>query len=326
MSSAKRPTRREFLVATSTAAIAAATPVNSLSARHAPPDETASSEPRVGGISQDLFATGPQRTFAADRITQVAMPIGGMGAGSVCLNGYGGLQDFSIRTRPETSGLPVGFTSNSPEAGFAILHLKGASPVTRLVEGPFPPFKIFDQGLQGQGLRRGGFEGFPRFTTCTFRGEYPFGEAQLSDAVIPVDVTVTGWNPVIPLDDKNSGIPCAILEYRLQNKASAPVDYQFTYHLSHLAPGCKPEQASSLNEVIPGKGVYLSNAEAPNSEGFGSASLIARTSSSRRRAGRRGSPRTRAGAACSGAPIRRSRASPRRGRRRRRAEGGDPRA
>ena len=275
MSSAKKPTRREFLVATSTAAIAAATPVHTHSAQPSPANETAFSEPTTESIARDLLATGPQRTFAGDRTTQIAMPIGGIGAGSLCLNGYGGLQDFSIRTRPETSGLPEGFTSNSPEAGFAILHVKGASPVTRLVEGPFPPFKIFDQGLQGQGLRRGGFEGFPRFTMCTFKGEYPIGEVQLGDTVLPIDVTITGWNPFIPLDDKNSGIPCAILEYKLGNKAGAPIDYQFTFHLSHLASGCKPEQASSLNQVVPGKGVYLSNSEASNSEGFGSACLIA---------------------------------------------------
>lgn len=273
--SSKKPSRREFLVATSSAALAAATPVSSLAAQPTLAEPSTNSELVTNDIRADLFALGPQRTFTGEHTTQVALPIGGIGAGSVCLNGYGGLQDFSIRTRPETSGMPEGFTSNSPEAAFAILHVKGATPITKLVEGPFPPFKIFDQGLQGQGLRRGGYEGFPRFSKCSFKGEYPFGEAHLSDAVLPIDVTVTGWNPFIPLDDKNSGIPCAILEYKLHNRSSSTVSYQFSYHLSHLAPGCKPEQASSLNSVIPGKGVLLSNSEAQNSEGFGSACLLA---------------------------------------------------
>ena len=109
-------------------------------------------------------------------------------------------------------------------------------------KGPFPPFKIFDQGLQGQGLRRGGFEGFPRFARCVFKGEYPFGEAALSDAALPIDVKVVGWNPFIPLDDKNSGIPCIILEYTLHNGSAQTVEYEFSYHVSHLAPGCKPDQ------------------------------------------------------------------------------------
>lgn len=201
------------------------------------------------------------------------MPLGGIGAGSICLNGYGGLQDFAIRTRPETTALPEGFTSDSPEAAFAVLHIKGASSITKMVEGPFPAFKIFDQGLQGQGLRRGGFEGFPRFAKCMFRGEYPFGEAKFTDSSVPLEITLVGWNPFIPLDDKNSGIPCVILEYSLRNTSAQPVEYEFSYHLSHLAPGCKPDQATSVNTVIPGKGVFLHNVEETRAESFGSAAL-----------------------------------------------------
>jgi hypothetical protein len=111
------------------------------------------------------------------------MPLGGIGAGCICLNGYGGLQDFSIWNRPSTTALPEGNTSS--KAAFAILHIKGASPVTKLVEGPFAVFKIYDQGLHGQGYVRGGFEGFPRFEKCTFKGEYPFGEVQISDSKVP---------------------------------------------------------------------------------------------------------------------------------------------
>src|SRR3974377_30504 len=154
--SVKKPTRREFLVATSTAALAAAAPV---AAHSAPPATGASSSDGADQIpfsSTELLQPGPQRTFNGDRVTQVAMPIGGIGAGCICLNGYGGLQDFSIRTRPESTALPAGFSANSPEAAVAVLHVKGDPGTTKLIEGPFPPFKIFDQGLQGQGLRRAG--------------------------------------------------------------------------------------------------------------------------------------------------------------------------
>ena len=273
--SVKKPTRREFLVATSTAALAAATPAANPAATR-PADAAPSAVAEQSPFSSaELLQPGPQRTFNGDRATHVAMPIGGIGAGCICLNGYGGLQDFSIRTRPATTALPAGFTSNSPEAAFAVIHIKGSSPATRLVEGPFPAFKIFDQGLQGQGLRRGGFEGFPRFSRCNFRGEYPFGEVRFAEPSIPLDVTLIGWNPFIPLDDRNSGIPCAILEYTLHNTTSHPVDYEFSYHLSHLAPGCKPDQANSINALIPGKGAFLSNSEEPTAEAFGSAALIA---------------------------------------------------
>jgi uncharacterized protein (DUF608 family) len=263
MSKSRGPTRRDFLKAGSSAAIAAATVA------------AAQTKPSSAADREELLRTGAQRTYSGDRVTQIAMPIGGLGAGCVCMNGYGGLQDFSVRTRPESTALPEQFTSDSPEAAFAILHIKGDKPATKLVEGPFPAFKIFDQGLQGQGLRRGGFEGFPRFARSTFEGRFPFGTALLSDPALPLEVRVVGWNPFIPLDDKNSGIPCAILEYTLHNVTPHAVEYELSYHLSHLAPGCKPDQASSLNAAIPGKGALMTNSEAPNAEAFGSAALIA---------------------------------------------------
>jgi hypothetical protein len=51
------------------------------------------------------------------------------------------------------------------------------------------------------------------------------------------------------------------------------VEYEFSYHLSHLAPGCSEEQSASRNTVIPERGVFLHNVDKPNAEGYGSASL-----------------------------------------------------
>ena len=253
-----RSTRRQFLVATSSIALGAAVPVSGAHTNSPPNDET---------------PTRPSRSFSGDRTIQIAMPVGGIGAGCVCLNGYGGLQDFSIWNHPTTTALPEGFASS--KAAFAILHVKGTPAITKLVEGPFPALKIYDQGLQGQGYRRGGFEGFPRFAKTEFRGEYPFGEVRLTDSTIPVEVTLRAWNPFIPLDDKNSGIPCAILEYALHNSSRNAVEYEFSYHLSHLASDCAKDEINSRNTVIPGRGVFLHNVEEPNSEAYGNACLIA---------------------------------------------------
>ena len=267
MSPSDKPTRRDFLVTTSTAAIAASIPLgpNPAKAEWGFPSEAFSVD--------DLFKSGPQRTFTGDRLTQIAMPIGGIGAGCICLNGYGGLQDFSISNKPATTAQPEGFAAS--KAAFAVLHIKGKSPITKLVEGPFPVLKIYDQGLQGEGYRRGGFEGFPRFGRCSFKGEFPFGYVELTDVLAPLSVRVTGWNPFIPLDDKNSSLPVVILEYTLHNTSAQSVEYEFSYHLSHLAPGCGNDDSSGRNAAIPGKGVFFYNTENANAEGYGSACLIA---------------------------------------------------
>ncbi|HEY6372284.1 MAG TPA: GH116 family glycosyl hydrolase [Candidatus Sulfotelmatobacter sp.] len=272
MSPFDQSTRREFMAITSSAALGAAVPLAGAQpgALAANPLAIPISE-EIPYSSEELFDSGPQRTFAGDRATQVAMPLGGIGAGCICLNGYGGLQDFSIWNHPSTTALPEGFAPS--QGAFAILHIKGASPVTKLVEGPFPVLKIYDQGLQGEGYRRGGFEGFPRFQECAFKGEYPFGEVKISDSAVPLRISLSAWNPFIPLDDKDSGIPCAVLEYTLHNSSSRTIEYEFSYHLSHMAPGCGEDQSASRNTVIPERGVFLHNIEKPNAEGYGSACL-----------------------------------------------------
>jgi uncharacterized protein (DUF608 family) len=268
MSVPDKPTRREFIVASSSAALGAAVPLPATSS-----SEAATETQPSPYSSEELLKKGPQRTFQGDRTVQLAMPLGGIGAGCICLNGYGGVQDFSVWNHPATTALPEGYSPS--KAAFAILHVKGASPVTKLIEGPFPLLKIYDQGLQGEGYRRGGFEGFPRFGKCEFKGEYPFAEVSITDASVPLHVTLTAWNPFIPLDDKNSGIPCAILEYTFHNTSAQRTEYEFSYHLSHLAPGCGEDESHGRNTVIPDRGVLLYNVEPPNAESYGSAALIA---------------------------------------------------
>lgn len=217
-----------------------------------------------------LVGEKSQRRFSGAKAVNVALPLGGIGAGCICLNGVGGLQDFSIRNKPDTTALPD--AHGVRDAAFAVLHIKGENPVTRLVEGPFPPEKVYGLGTKGQGYRGGGHEGLPRFERCVFTGEYPFGFVSLSDPSIPLQVTLTGFNPFIPLDDVNSGLPCAILEYTLENASQRVVEYEFSFHLSHLAPG-RGDGSLSRNRVLPRAGIFFYNEENAHAEAFGSASL-----------------------------------------------------
>ena len=214
----------------------------------------------------------PPFTYRGEKLLQIAMPIGGMGAGSVCLNGHGGLHDFSLRHRPHFTALPD--THSELQAAFALLHLPEMD-CTRLVEGPLPTGKIYDQGLKAQGYRVAGYEGFPRFRECSFDGEYPFGHVNLSDKALPIQIRVTGYNPFIPLDDKNSGIPCAILEYELHNTSRRTVKYEFSYHLSDLSCERGNAKAGPKNADIDRRGILFQNAEPPGSEEFGSAAVLA---------------------------------------------------
>jgi uncharacterized protein (DUF608 family) len=218
-----------------------------------------------------LDGDGRQRVFRNEDLLQIAMPLGGIGAGCISLNGYGALMDFSIRNRPATSAMPD--RNVIMDAAFALLHIKGKEPVTRLIEGPVPREKIYNQGLKCHGFRESGYEGLPRFEKCSFHGEYPFGEVDLSDRKVPLRAKITGFSPFIPLDDRNSSLPVAIVEYTLTNRSKKKVDFDFSYHMAHPAPGTGPED-KSRNDVIPGAGVFFHSVEDPKSEQFGSGAFL----------------------------------------------------
>jgi hypothetical protein len=133
MSPLDKPTRREFLVATSFVALGAAVPLGGkrLDSPAAESPSTSVSE-ALAYPSEELFASGLQRTFTGDRAVQIAMPLGGIGAGCICLNGYGGLQDFSIRNHPSTNALP----------GPAFSIMTSFDPGTSLLSSIFVVVKI----------------------------------------------------------------------------------------------------------------------------------------------------------------------------------------
>ena len=218
-----------------------------------------------------LYTPRRQHVYRGNQLSQIAFPLGGIGTGCICLNGYGGFQDFSVRNRPALTAAPE--TDSYGDAAFAVLHLPGKD-ITRLVEGPFPKGKIYAHGIKPEGILGGGHEGLPRFRKCSFRGDFPFGIVKLADPVVGLDVEISGFNPFIPLDDKNSSIPCAIVEYTFKNRTSETVDFQFSFHLSHFAQGAKSSGPdSSRNAVMPGAGVFLYNLEEPTSVKSGSAAL-----------------------------------------------------
>src|ERR1022692_4305026 len=90
MSPLDKSTRREFMVTTSSAALGAVVPLAG-----AQPDAPVSNplsvpvSEEIPYSSEELFDNAPQRTFSGDSATQIAMPLGGIGAGCICLNGYG---------------------------------------------------------------------------------------------------------------------------------------------------------------------------------------------------------------------------------------------
>ncbi len=145
--------------------------------------------------------------YSGENLSMIRFPLGGIGTGSVSLTGVGSLKDWEIFNRPnKNSVLP--FT-------FPILHAReeGKEPVTKLAEASMPPPYDYPDGVP----RETG-AGLPHLRSCTFTGKYPFARIDFEDDKMPVEVSLEAYNPFIPGNPDDSGIPVAILNYTLKNK------------------------------------------------------------------------------------------------------------
>ena len=159
----------------------------------------------------ELFSSGPVRTFEGRALNEVAFPLGGIGTGTISLGGRGNLRDWEIFNRPG-KGVHMPFTF------FALYVEQSGKKLVRVLEGPLePPFTT------GFGFRRVFVPGLPRMEKATFKGEYPFAEVELADSQVPLEITLEAFNPFIPLEADDSGIPAFVLRYRVKNTGSAPV-------------------------------------------------------------------------------------------------------
>ena len=142
--------------------------------------------------------------------SQIAMPLGGIGTGTISLGGRGDLRDWEVRNRPEKG-------NNGKSLFVLYARENGKTPVVRALEGVLsPPFDGPDGAVQP-------FPGVPRFRNAEFHAAYPFAQVVLSDPSVPVSVRLEAFNPLVPADSGASGLPMAVLRYVVFNRTDNPV-------------------------------------------------------------------------------------------------------
>jgi uncharacterized protein (DUF608 family) len=186
----------------------------------------------------------PRREFnapyRAHSLNRVAFPLGGIGAGMICIEGTGAFSHFSLRNLPEIFNEPC---------TFAALHVEDIEGGTRVLEGPVPKWKVF--GLQGTGNGAAGTTyGFPRFESAEFEARFPFAGIVLHDADLPVQVRVSGWSPFIPGESDNSSLPVCGIEYEIRNNSSARMACTFSYNARNfMATGERGDKRHSIRSI-----------------------------------------------------------------------------
>lgn len=146
-------------------------------------------------------------------LLRVALPLGGIGTGTISLGGRGDLRDFEMMNRPAK-----GYTPNN--AFFALwCKEESGEAVTRCLEGPIDASLI--DGFNGSIAKN---HSLPRFRHCRFEAAYPLGQLFLSDPDVPLNLRLEAFNPLIPTDADRSGIPLAVLCWVLTNPTDTPIE------------------------------------------------------------------------------------------------------
>ena len=96
---------------------------------------------------------------------------------------------------------------------------KNTQPIVRILESRIQPPYTCSHGFISADLA-----GLPRFERSSFSAAYPFVNVALEDSKLPLSVELEAFTPFIPLNAKDSGIPGAVIRYKVKNNSGEALE------------------------------------------------------------------------------------------------------
>jgi len=196
------------------------------------------------------------RVFTGRQLKMLAFPLGGVAAGAVSLGGRGQLRDWEFFNKPDKGAAPsYAFPSIWAKAG-------SAKPVARVLESRFqPPY----EGASGLGSNNA--PGLVRLASATFTGEFPLARIDFHDDALPVRVSLEAFTPFIPHEPDDSGLPVAILRYRVTNPgrvaAQVGIAWSIENPTGHTATDTRSNEHRKTGDL---EGLLMTNPELPDTD------------------------------------------------------------
>jgi len=151
--------------------------------------------------SKDLLARGEQRVYRGEHLTAISFGVGGFGAGLIQMNGMAERAIWQIFNNYSQATVPNSFFAvRAKSAG-------GEAVMRALQTSPAGPFESME--------------------SLSFRGEYPFAWYDFEDADLPLAVSMEAFSPLVPMNTKDSAIPCAVFNLTGENTSEKAVDVSF---------------------------------------------------------------------------------------------------
>jgi len=191
------------------------------------------------GRKQLRGAAVPAYTGSALRM--ISFPLGGIGTGTIGLGGRGELRDWEIFNNPNLGYRPP---YTMPFLFVRWGRRRWAGVLERQL---LPPFH------DSHGLPPDQLPGLPRLKEALFVGTYPAAWIVFQDDRLPVEVSLTAFSPMVPLDADASAIPAAVLVYRVRNRTRGPAEGTVAFSMANVAGLVGPERRD--RSAAPGRNV-----------------------------------------------------------------------
>jgi uncharacterized protein (DUF608 family) len=168
------------------------------------------------------------------------------------------LRDWEIFNRPDKgNSLSYAFPSIWVQAG-------QGKPVARVLESRLlPPY----EGSSGLGSQNA--PGLTRLAKATFTGEFPLARIDFQDSRLPVNVSLEAFSPFIPHEPDESGLPVAVLRYRVTNPGAVQARVSIAWSIdnpvippqSMRVKGAKDGRFNVNRESASLQGLVMQNAD-----------------------------------------------------------------
>jgi non-lysosomal glucosylceramidase len=160
-----------------------------------------------------------RKVYRGEALRAVAMPLGGVGTGTIALCGDGSLRQWQVHNQ-------VNHLACVPHSFFAVWARpvgSAGTPVARVLqssafydtEGPLPPPTSNDHLVPS--AHRALLKRVPGVETIEFIGEYPIAELTYYDPALPLQVAMEAFSPFVPLESKDSGLPVIVFSITITN-------------------------------------------------------------------------------------------------------------
>lgn len=174
-------------------------------------DETA--ESKKASISASV-------SYSGKNLRNIAMPLGGIGAGQVSLRGDGSFGSWEIFNR-------ICRHNFNNDCFFAIRTSINDESFLKNNKGKY-------RRVETRGLPRTSNYPLSEMRDITFTNEYPLGVWLFRDKNLPVDITLEAFSPFIPGDLENSSLPAAVMKFKIKNKINAEISASLLGNMQNM--------------------------------------------------------------------------------------------